>query len=46
MATEIKYNPEWMRQACDTLSERLGVLYLSLAETWLKKGQPQQACCS
>jgi hypothetical protein len=43
LASEIKSNPEWMRQACDTLSERLGVLYLSLAETWLKKGQPQQA---
>src|SRR5262249_42268999 len=43
LASEIKGNPEWMRQACDTLSERLGVLYLSLAETWLKKGQPQQA---
>src|SRR5207248_11504832 len=43
LATEIKGNPEWMRQACETLSDRLGVLYLSLAETWLKKGEPQQA---
>lgn len=43
LANEIKNNPEWMRQACETLSERLGLLYLSLAETWLKKGQPQQA---
>lgn len=43
LATEIKNNPEWMRQACETLSDRLGLLYLSLAETWLKKGQPQQA---
>jgi thioredoxin-like negative regulator of GroEL len=41
--SEIKANPEWMRQACDSLSDRLGLLYLSLAETWLKKGQPQQA---
>lgn len=43
LANDIKNNPEWMRQACETLSERLGLLYLSLAETWLKKGQPQQA---
>lgn len=43
LANEIKNNPEWMRQACDTLSERLGLLYLSLAEAWVKKGQPQQA---
>ncbi len=25
------------------MGERLGTLYLTLAETWLKKGQPQQA---
>jgi tetratricopeptide (TPR) repeat protein len=43
IASEIKGNPEWMRQACDNLSDRLGMLYLSLAETWLRKGQPQQA---
>jgi thioredoxin-related protein len=43
LANEIKNNPEWMREACESLSERLGMLYLALAETWLKKGQPQQA---
>lgn len=43
LATEIKNNPEWMRQACDSLSDRLGLLYISLAESWVKKGQPQQA---
>lgn len=43
LVAEIKNNPEWMRQACESLSERLGVLYLSLAETWLRKGQPQEA---
>ena len=25
------------------MGERLSTLYLTLAETWLKKGQPQQA---
>jgi thioredoxin-related protein len=43
LAAEIKNNPEWMQGACDSLTDRLGLLYLSMAETWLKKGQPQQA---
>jgi thioredoxin-related protein len=43
LAAEIKANPEWTKQACDQMGERLCTLYLSLAETWLKKGQPQQA---
>jgi thioredoxin-like negative regulator of GroEL len=43
LAAEIKNNPEWMRQACDTLTDQLGGMYLNLAETWLKKGHPQQA---
>lgn len=43
LAAEIKANPEWTKQACDQMGERLSSLYLTLAETWLKKGQPQQA---
>jgi thioredoxin-like negative regulator of GroEL len=43
LASDIKSNPEWMKQACDSLSDRLGLLYLSLAETWIKKGQPKEA---
>jgi thiol-disulfide isomerase/thioredoxin len=43
LAAEIKDNPEWLRQACDGLTDQLGGLYLSLADTWLRKGQPQQA---
>jgi thioredoxin-like negative regulator of GroEL len=43
LAAEIKNNPEWMSQACENLSDRLGLMYLSLAETWVKKGQTQQA---
>jgi thioredoxin-related protein len=42
LAEQIKDNPEWMRRACDQLGERLAVLYLALADSWLKKGQPQQ----
>jgi thioredoxin-related protein/outer membrane protein assembly factor BamD (BamD/ComL family) len=43
IAAEIKSNPEWTKQACDQLGDRLSVLYLGLADTFLKKGQPQQA---
>jgi thioredoxin-related protein len=43
LTAEIKNNPEWLQQACETLTDRLGKLYISLAETWIKKGQPQQA---
>jgi thioredoxin-related protein len=43
LAGEVKNNPEWLQLACDSLSDRLGGLYLALAESWLKKGQPMQA---
>jgi thioredoxin-related protein len=43
LAAQIKNSPEYMKQVCDSLSDRLGVFYLALAETLLKKGQPQQA---
>jgi thioredoxin-like negative regulator of GroEL len=40
---EIKNNPEWLQSAADVMSDRLGALYLSLADALLKKAQPQQA---
>jgi tetratricopeptide (TPR) repeat protein len=43
LADQIKDNPEWTRKACEQLGSRLSVLYLALADAWLKKGQPQQA---
>jgi tetratricopeptide (TPR) repeat protein len=43
LAADLKTNPEWTRQASEQLGERLSLLYLSLADSWLKKGQPQQA---
>ncbi len=43
LAGEIKDNPEWTRKAADQLGERLCGLYLSMADSLLKKGQPQQA---
>lgn len=43
LEAEIKSNAEWMKLASEQLGDRLGVLYLGLAEDCLKKGQPQQA---
>jgi thioredoxin-related protein len=43
LAARIKGDPEAARRACEGLSDRLGELYLELAETLLKQGQPQQA---
>ncbi len=43
LAEEIKNNPEWMQHACDNLTDRLSGLYVALADTWIRKGQPQQA---
>jgi thioredoxin-like negative regulator of GroEL len=43
LAAQIKSNPEYTKQVCEQMGERLSTLYLTLAETWLQKGQPQQA---
>jgi outer membrane protein assembly factor BamD (BamD/ComL family) len=43
LATEIRSNPEWTREACDELSEKLSSLYLSMAESYAVKGNPEQA---
>jgi thioredoxin-related protein len=43
LLAEIKDNPEWLQQASEQLSNRMATLYLSLADAWLKRGQPQQA---
>jgi thioredoxin-related protein len=43
MADEIRNNPDWLQQACDNLVDRLGSLYMSMAENWQRKGQMQLA---
>jgi thioredoxin-like negative regulator of GroEL len=43
LSAEVKNNPAWMQSACESLSERLGSMYLALAETWAKKGRTQEA---
>ncbi len=43
MAADIKDNPEWLQAVCQSLDDRLSGLYLSQAETWVRRNQPQQA---
>jgi thioredoxin-related protein len=43
LANEIRSNPEWTREACDELGEKLSSLYLSMAESYALKGKPEQA---
>ena len=43
LASKIKNNPEWLQQACDSLADRLGGLYLALAESYVRKGEPERA---
>jgi thioredoxin-related protein len=43
LAGEIKDNPDLLSRACESLNQRMGVMCLTLAESWAKKGQPQQA---
>ncbi|HEY1379376.1 MAG TPA: DUF255 domain-containing protein [Gemmataceae bacterium] len=43
LAAEVKDNPDYLVRACDSLNARMGAMYLTLAETWVKKGQPAQA---
>ncbi len=43
LANEIRENPEFLARACDSLNSKMGVMYLTLAESWMKKGQHQKA---
>jgi len=43
MAAAIRNNAEWMQHACDAMAVRLGEMYMNLAESWVQKGQQQQA---
>ena len=43
MAATIRSNADWMQKACDSMTVRLGEMYLNLAESWLQRGQQQQA---
>jgi thioredoxin-like negative regulator of GroEL len=43
LAEQIKGDPDRLSAACEQLNERTAAMYLALAETWAKKGQPQEA---
>jgi outer membrane protein assembly factor BamD (BamD/ComL family) len=43
LAAEIKNNPEWLQNAADVMTDRLGGLYLALADSYLKRGEVQRA---
>lgn len=43
MEDKIRTDPEVLRQACDNLTDRLGEMYLELADGFLRKEQPQKA---
>jgi tetratricopeptide (TPR) repeat protein len=43
LAREIKNNPQWMRTAADVMADRLGSMWLDLADSCLKGGQPKEA---
>jgi thioredoxin-like negative regulator of GroEL len=42
-AGEIKANPEHMTKVCEAMNDRLAASYLTLADSWTKKGNPEQA---
>jgi thioredoxin-like negative regulator of GroEL len=43
LASSIKDNPEQLAHACEILHERVGSMYLALANSWLKKGDSKEA---
>jgi thioredoxin-like negative regulator of GroEL len=43
LAGDIKNNPDWLAKACKNLDERLSEMYLTLADSWMKKGKSGEA---
>jgi tetratricopeptide (TPR) repeat protein len=43
LAAEIRSSPERLAKAAELLNERLASMYASLGDTWLKKGDKEQA---
>lgn len=43
IASEIKNNPEWLQGAADVMTDRLGGIWLALADNHLKRGEPKRA---
>jgi tetratricopeptide (TPR) repeat protein len=43
LIAEIKNNPERLAKACEQMNDRTAAMYMALAESWSKKGQPAEA---
>jgi thioredoxin-like negative regulator of GroEL len=43
LAEDIRGNPERLAVACEQMNQRTATLYMTLAESWVKKGQPVEA---
>ena len=43
LAGEIRSSPEKLTLACEHFNERLASMYATLGDTWLKKGEKEQA---
>jgi len=43
LLAEIKNNPERLAKACEQMNDRTAAMYMALAESWSKKGQPAEA---
>jgi hypothetical protein len=43
LVADIKGNPERLAKACEQMNERTAAMYMALADSWTKKGQPAAA---
>lgn len=43
LAAEIKNNPDRLAAACEQMNEKTAAMYLTLADSWAKKGQAAEA---
>lgn len=43
LSSEIRKDPQQMKIVAEQMADRLGAVYLALADAWILKGQPQQA---
>lgn len=43
LLVDIKGNPERLAKACEQMNDRTAAMYMALADSWAKKGQPAEA---
>lgn len=43
LLSDIKGNPERLAKACEQMNDRTAAMYMALADSWAKKGQPAEA---